>query len=250
MYDHILTLADALKEYYSEDEINRMTSYYKIEVGTNVHTGRPDYSGLAELLLDQPGLGRNRDFLAVVKSSLMSRFDEAIATTDWEVRESHRSMGPRIHRLLEMLRGEDDSTEVTVKAKLPFSAKAEIRELIESATTPIIVVDNYVGLGTLDCLLGTSQPIRLLCGAHKTSIEKDFDRHLSEYRSETRLIEVRRHGELHDRYIILNRRCWILGSSIKDAGKKMFSMIELTDSAGLIIEDVEMKWQTAEPYDP
>ena len=95
-----------------------------------------------------------------------------------------------------------------------------------------------------------SHPIQLLTGAHDAAIEKDFGRHLNEFISEGRLIEVRRHPKLHDRYIILNGRCWLIGSSLKDAGKKMFSMIEVTDTCETIKKDVEDKWKESIPFVP
>jgi hypothetical protein len=135
-------------------------------------------------------------------------------------------------------------------ASNPFTAKAEVREWLRIAKTPITVVDNYVGLGTLDCLRDVSQPIELLIGAHDLAIENDFERHLKEFATEGRSIEVKRHGKLHDRYIILNDRCWIIGSSLKDAGKKMFTMIKIPDTHDIVMNDVGDKWKEATHFFP
>lgn len=245
MLDHILALADALKTYYSQEELATMVDYFKIDAEQD-HYG-VKHMPLAKLLLTKPEVGRNKEFLTTLLSSLGNRVDEAIANTDWEKREFHRSMWPRVSPLLEIMKDSAIKTEVTVKPNNPFSAKAEVRELISNATTPIIVVDNYIGLGTLDSLRTASQPIRLLTGTHATSIEKDFSRHAKELASEGHPIEVRCHPKLHDRYIIFNNRCWILGSSIKDSGKKIFSMIELADTAEIVIKDVEQKWKEGTP---
>jgi hypothetical protein len=48
----------------------------------------------------------------------------------------------------------------------------------------------------------------------------------------------------------LNGRCWLIGSSLKDAGKKMFSMVEAIDTYETIKKDVEEKWKESTPYNP
>lgn len=249
MFEHVLSLSDALKTYYTDEELRRIAAHYAVEVPTDWR-GDIDHPGLAEMLLIRMDTGRHKDFLAAIVGSLENRVDRAIADTDWEARSAHQSMGPRIRPLLEMVKEGVTRTEVTVRPSNPFTAKAEVRELITIAKTPITVVDNYVGLGTLDCLREASQPIRLLTGAHDAAIEKDFQRHLIEFTAEGRTIEVKRHGKLHDRYIILNDRCWLIGSSLKDAGKKAFTMIEMTDTHDIVMRDVEDKWKEAVRFFP
>jgi hypothetical protein len=248
MFEHVLSLSDALKTYYPDAELSRMATYYGVENPADWHG--INHSGLAETLLSKMDIGRNKEFLSVIVSSLESRIDQAIANSQWEERSFHQGMWPRIKPLLEFLKAGTVSTEVTVKPSNPFSAKAEVRELLTIAKTPITIVDAYVGLGTLDCLREASQPIGLLTGANDPAIEKDFERHLKEFAAEGRTIDVRRHGKLHDRYIILNDRCWIVGSSLKDAGKKTFTMIELTDTHDIVMKDVGDKWKEATRFFP
>ena len=248
MFQHVLSLSDALKTYYPEDELLRMGYHYGLEITDDF--GKINHSALAEILLAKMDIGRNKEFLSAIAASLENRIDFAIANNDWERRTFHLSMWPRVKPLLEMLKEGIGKTEVTVKPLNPFTAKAEVRDLITIATTTITVVDNYVGLGTLDCLREASQPIRLITGARDAAIEKDFERHLKEFVAEGRAIEVRRHAKLHDRYIILNERCWISGSSLKDAGKKAFTMIELTDTHDTVMNDVEGKWKEALQFFP
>jgi hypothetical protein len=53
---------------------------------------------------------------------------------------------------------------------------------------------------------------------------------------------------LHDRHLIFNDRCWLVGASLKDAGQKTFSVIELVDGRPPIVEEVEREWNEAKPY--
>jgi len=55
--------------------------------------------------------------------------------------------------------------------------------------------------------------------------------------------------EVPGRYILFNNRCWLAGSSLKDAGKKAFNIIELVDSKALIYVEVKKKWEESEPLE-
>ncbi len=90
--------------------------------------------------------------------------------------------------------------------------------------------------------------MRLLTGAHDKAMAADFDRALDDFRSEGFDVTVRRHTTLHDRYLAFDGRVWLLGGSLKDAGKKFFSVVECIDSAGPILADIEDKWASATPY--
>jgi hypothetical protein len=246
--EHVILLAETLEVYYPED-LAQIADIVGFTLPCR-DSGVVDYMALAKTLLLNPELGRNKDFLAALVSSLESRNDRAIASTDWERRDYHYGMRPRIQSFLQAMGVGATPTEVTVKSNSPFTAKAEVRDVLSTATTPVMVVDNYIGILTLDCVRVVSHPLRILTGAREEAIEKGFDRALKEFRAEGREIEVRRHPKLHDRYIILNDRCWLIGSSLKDAGKKMFSMIEAADTRETIIKDVEQKWQEATEYQP
>jgi hypothetical protein len=84
-----------------------------------------------------------------------------------------------------------------------------------------------------------------LTGQQKQAIEHGFETAVKDFRSEGRTIEVRRHAKLHDRYLIFNDRCWLIGSSLKDAGKKALNVIECLDSKQAIVSDAEKKWGEA-----
>lgn len=122
--------------------------------------------------------------------------------------------------------------------------------MLASAETEVIDVDNYSGPATLDCLVDVGHPIKLLTGAATHSIAEGFDRVLADFRAEGREIEVRRHAHLHDRHLVFNGRCWLLGSSIKDAEKKGFNLIEIVDSRLAIVSDINRKWEEGKPFCP
>jgi len=127
----------------------------------------------------------------------------------------------------------------------PLTAKSKARELFASAETEITLVDNYVGPATLDCVREAKHPIRILTGSQAQTAGDDFKRALKDMRKEGINVTVRQHPKLHDRYILFNDRCWLAGSSLKDAGTKAFNVNELVDSKDAIVQDVEKKWGEA-----
>jgi hypothetical protein len=242
----IPAFADSLKAYYSNEELQELAEMFGTEL---------EYDGygvshlrLAKKLILNSELGNNRRFLETVIPNLLSRCEDSIAHTDFERRAYHYGMRPHIEGLVKALGTDGLPSEVAVPAKNPFTAKAEVRELLAGAETEVFLVDNYIGIGTLDCLRLVGQPLRILTGDKPASIETGFDTALKEFRAEGRTIKVCRHSKLHDRYLIFNERCWLIGSSLKDAGEKTFSVVECVDTYPTIRGDTESKWLEATEF--
>ena len=77
--------------------------------------------------------------------------------------------------------------------------------------------------------------IRILTGQHSGSITGGFDRWLKEFLAKRHQIEVHQHHKLHDRYILFNDRCWLVGSSLKELGRR-FSIL----SSALILKQLSL----------
>ena len=244
---YVPVLADAMKEYYEGDELVELCDLFDIEVETDFH-GKPAWIKLARNLIEKIGHGNNRRFLETLMPSLVGRASQGVARSSYERQDYHREMLDKIERLMAELQGHSVPSEITVPEDSPFTAKSEVRDFLTSAETPILIVDNYVGTGTLDCLRDVQQRVRLLTGDRPSSIEPGFERVLQDFRSEGHSIEIRKHGRLHDRHFIFNDKCWLVGSSLKDAGKKTFNVIECVDNKDMIVADIEEKWAEAIEY--
>jgi len=241
----IPTLADAIKDYLSKEELAQLCGLYDVPLEFREMT--PRYLDLAKRLVVEIEHGNNRRFLEAVVPSLHNRARQGLARETFERQDMHRHWVERLEKLEAALGEQKLPSELTVTENRPFTAKSEARELLGQADTEVVVVDNYVGPGTLDCLRDVTRPIRLLTGQQANSVAAGFDRALADFRTEGRTIGVRRHGKLHDRYVVFNDRCWLVGSSLKDAGRKTFSMIEVVDSKAAIVAEIERKWTEAAP---
>ena len=171
-----------------------------------------------------------------------------IVKTSWERRDFHEEMSARLEQLRPLIDGPTTPIEISVSDGRPFTAKSEIRDLVAKSDGPVFLIDAYVGISTLDCFRDVPHPIRILTGQQKQSIEPGFEAAVKDFRSEGRVVDVRRHSKLHDRYLIFNDRCWLIGSSIKDAGKKALNVIECLDSKQAIVSDAESKWAEGVVY--
>ena len=238
-------LADAVREYYEVKELVELCELFDIHIQ---YSQAGNHLQFAKRLITEMEHANNRRLLEALLPSLFVRCSEMVSKTSWERRDYHQEMSARLEKLRPLLSTQTTPTEITVSDGQPFIAKLEIRDLVAKADGEIFLVDAYVGINTLDCFRDVQQPVRILTGQQTNSIERGFDAALRDFRAEGRGIEVRRHAKLHDRYLIFNDRCWLVGSSIKDAGKKALNIIEFLDGKETVVGDAEMKWAEAVVY--
>jgi hypothetical protein len=235
-------LADAIQRYMEEPEVRSLAHLTGIkwpEDVTVVEFVRTLLTGLER--------GNNRAFAGVLSEALGVRAQGAAANSTYQKREYHERMVSLLDDFKTALETEGVPEQLSVSGSKPFEAKSEARAFLAQAETPIIVVDNYVGAGTLDCLLDAKHPIKLLTGARPECMPGDFVRAVAEFQAEGRTIEVRRKDGLHDRYIAFNDRLWIVGSSLKDAGKKTLNIVELNDAKNERLGEIEEMWDSGNP---
>jgi hypothetical protein len=239
-------LLNALNEYYDYDELENLCDLFDVESEIDYH--EQNYFFLAQKLIINIESGNNHRLLSALYKSLITRSKGKRSSTQWQTREYHQELLDKIQKLGPLVEAPGLPTVIAVPEKSPFSAKSEARELFQSAETEITIVDPYIGSGTFDCLRDVKQPVRLLTGSRKNQISTGVNSILKEFLAEGHEIEIRRHEKLHDRYIIFNDRCWLVGSSLKDAGQKAFNVIEFIDSKEKILEDINSKWEEAMKY--
>jgi hypothetical protein len=246
----IPVLAEVLELYYTEDELREMAAIFDVTLPEETIGRFPRFNWLAvaRQLVEKVDHGNHYQMLESTLGALEQRNRTAIARTDWERREAHQHATPKIDRLVAALREPGVAREIVVAEDKPFTAKSEVREFLERAGTSTLVVDPYIGVGTLDCFRTMRVPIRLLTGAQNSSIEAGFENALKAFEAEGFTIEVRRHAKLHDRHIAFNDRCWLVGSSLKDPGKKAFHTTEIVDAKAEVLAALEAKWNAATPF--
>ena len=239
----LVTICDA---YFTFSEFGELAELFGVEVDSSLKHD-PTWLSPCKWVTGQLEHGSTRSFIDNLLDLAEAKNNDAVAHQTWERRDFHVSLTPVLVQARELLSGTGSPSELTVAAGHSFTAKSKVRELLAAATTDLLVIDPYVGLGTLDCLRDVSVPVRLLAADHAQALEKDFERVLETFCSEGHDLTVRRAAALHDRHLVFNDRCWLVGSSLKDAGKKPFNCIEILDKAALVA-DLESRWAGATKF--
>ena len=106
-----------------------------------------------------------------------------------------------------------------------YDAYTLIQSLFESANNEIIIIDNYVDRTILDRLVVKNSNVQVII---YTSINtRLLGRDINTFNSQYGGLDVRYTTNVHDRYIIIDQnKIYHLGYSIKDLGKKIFSISE------------------------
>lgn len=105
---------------------------------------------------------------------------------------------------------------------------ADLKEVINSAESEVMIVDPYFNGEAFDAYLAsanTDLDIKILADRYSKDINAYIEKHASQFQTQ---IELKRSKELHDRIIFIDHDvAWIMGGSIKDAGKKATYLIPL-----------------------
>lgn len=106
-----------------------------------------------------------------------------------------------------------------------YDAYTLIQSLFELANNEIIIIDNYVDRTILDRLVvkKNNVQVKIFTSLNSRLHERDINVFNSQYGG----LYVRYVANVHDRYIIIDQnKLYHLGYSIKDLGKKIFSISE------------------------
>ena len=106
-----------------------------------------------------------------------------------------------------------------------YDAYTLIQSLFEIANNEIIIIDNYVDRTILDRLVVKPNNVQVII---YTSINSGLlGRNINTFNSQYGGLDVKYTTNVHDRYIIIDQnKIYHLGHSIKDLGKKIFSISE------------------------
>ena len=106
-----------------------------------------------------------------------------------------------------------------------YDAYTLVQSIFESANNEIIIIDNYTDRTILDRLVVKKSNVHVII---YTSINtRLLGRDINTFNSQYVGLDVKYTANVHDRYIIIDQnKIYHLGHSIKDLGKKLFSISE------------------------
>jgi hypothetical protein len=107
-----------------------------------------------------------------------------------------------------------------------YDAYSLIQQMFESANDQIIVIDNYIDRSLLDRLVVKKNNVKVIIYTNANT-SKLLNNDIKIFNDQYGLLDVKYTTKVHDRYIIIdNNKLYHLGHSIKDLGKKIFSISE------------------------
>lgn len=142
------------------------------------------------------------------------------------------SITHRVECLEQKVQEHDKQIDFFVRTSLPpvegifydgqiFDAYTFASDLIKSAKTRIILIDNYIDESILLMLSKRQDGVSALIMTHKitNTLKLDLARQQQQYPP----IDVQETQSYHDRFLIIDDTIYHLGASLKDLGKKLFA---------------------------
>ena len=126
-----------------------------------------------------------------------------------------------------------------------FDALLKFNEIISTATSEIILIDNYLDEKILQVLGSKNTTVKCRILTLKKTITPTLTVFIEAFNKQHQNLEVKSTSAFHDRFIILDKtNFYHFGASLKDAGHKgfMFSKIEENFIKNILLENIEIEW--------
>lgn len=147
------------------------------------------------------------------------------------------SINKRIENIEAKIIEHDQKIDFFVKTSLPpvegvfydgqlFDAYKFVADLIRTATTSLILIDNYIDDTVLTLFTKRIPGVTVTIYTAQLSRQLSLDllRHNSQYEP----IDIRQFHQSHDRFLIIDEReLYHIGASLKDLGKKWFAFSKI-----------------------
>lgn len=134
-----------------------------------------------------------------------------------------------------------------IKSGEAFTAKKLFEDFLKAEIEKgvILLCDPYISPSTLYPFSELSGKVDSLKILTANILEKGkFEKCLTDLKDETEIsVEVRINRKIHDRYLISEKRCWTIGTSIKDLGNKDCIIKEVSDIVQSLSDLFWERWE-------
>jgi hypothetical protein len=118
-----------------------------------------------------------------------------------------------------------------------YDAYAFINELLKSAKSEVVLVDNYID-DSVFTLFSKYQNLKVLIytGSISKQLQLDFQKYSSQYKN----IKLQEFKKAHDRFLIIDKQeIYHIGASLKDLGKKWFAFSKFEKEALEVLDKLK-----------
>lgn len=129
------------------------------------------------------------------------------------------------------------TTEQMFATGCVWDAYTFVCDLVRSAQRRIVLIDNFVDERTL--LILDKRQAQVMAEVHTRYSEQtllDFEKHNAQ---RAPIANVQLPHRVHDRYLIIDDAVWLLGSSVKDMGHSLCTIIQTGFSPEMILRMIE-----------
>lgn len=160
---------------------------------------------------------------------------ERISAVELNQLEYQKKTDEKLDEIFEYILDHEESQQKIFFDGQIYDAFSLLIDLVGSATKSIVLVDNYVDVGTLNILSKKNDDVSVTIYTVKKTRLSDKD--VETFNQQYLKLEVKYTGVFHDRFLILDdEKAYHIGASLKDAGKKCFAISLLNDSG--VIYDI------------
>lgn len=114
-----------------------------------------------------------------------------------------------------------------------FDAYALLSDLINSAKSSIVMIDNYIDASILTLF---SKNPHITCTLYTSNISKQLELDIQKYTKQYGNLSVKITKNFHDRFLICDETVYHFGASLKDLGHKVFAVNKIHISANDILK--------------
>ncbi len=153
---------------------------------------------------------------------------ERISTIELRQLEYQKCTDERFERIFDYMDAHEEPIQRVFFDGQVWDAFELLTSFVLRAKREIVLVDGYVDTGTLNVLAKKHSDVRVTIWTHpKTRLtQRDVDTFNAQYPK----LEVRHTETFHDRFLILDgTEAYLVGASLKDAGKKTFGIARIED---------------------
>ena len=173
-----------------------------------------------------------------VKSMVGTRFRQWANKVLKEYLLRGYAVNERLERLERKVLKHDEQIELVLKTSLPptegvfydgqlWDACSLVEKLIARAKSAILLIDSWVGVGTLDMLAKKRKGVAVTLVTSPRG-NKLAPSDIAKFAAQYGVLDVRTSTAFHDRFLILDdKELYLIGASLKDLGKKCFGFTKM-----------------------
>lgn len=172
---------------------------------------------------------------------------ERISNVELKQLEYQKQTDEKLEQIFEYISGHEESSQKVFFDGQIYDAFSLLVSLVEKAEKSIVLIDNYVDVGTLNILAKKKEGVNATI--YTDSRTRLASRDVANFNSQYPILTVNYTGIFHDRFLIIDgAAAYHIGASLKDAGRKCFA-VSLIQDVGItrdILQRLKIKTEEAD----